>query len=120
MIDRILAWCGAALVAVGFIVYFAVGRVVLSCSALEQQFSDDVTRATQLGNELNLRLQRGLTATDRDALDTGIALGERVEAETDQLLNRGCDQKLEASATANRPTVETNLSLMRRYRDDLH
>jgi hypothetical protein len=53
------------------------GAVLL---ALEQQFSDDVTRATQLGNELNLRLQRGLTALDRDTLDTGIALGERVEA----------------------------------------
>ena len=119
MIDRILVWVGAALIAVGFILFFVIGRIVLSCSDLEQQFHDDVTHATQLGSELNLRLRRGLTATDRDTLDTGIALGERIEAETDQLLNRGCDQKLVASATANRPTVETNLSLMRRYRDDL-
>jgi hypothetical protein len=73
-----------------------------------------------LGNELDLRRQRGLTALDRITLDTGIALDERIEAEIDQLLNRGCDQQLEASVTAYRPTVEADLSLMRRNRDDLH
>ena len=104
------------------ILYLAVDLIVVpSCSALEGQFYDDVTRATRLGNELDLRRQRGLTVLDRMTLDTGIALGERIEAEIDQLLNRGCDrQKLEASVTAYRPTVEADLSLMRRNRDDLH
>ena len=50
MIDRILVWVGAALIAMGFILYFVIGRVALSCPALEEEFSDDVTRATQLGN----------------------------------------------------------------------
>ena len=128
MIDRILWWAAdhilglgaAALVVAGFIVYLAA--LVPSCSALEGQFYDDVTRATRLGNELDLRRQRGLTVLDRMTLDTGIALGERIEAEVDQLLNRGCDrQKLEASVTAYRSNVlEADLSLMRRNRDDLH
>jgi hypothetical protein len=128
MIDRILWWAEdhilalgvAALIVAGFILYSA--DVVPSCSALERQFYDDVTRATRMGNELDSRRRRGLTVLDRMTLDTGIALGERIEAEVDQLLNRGCDrQKLEASVTAYRSNVlEADLSLMRRNRDDLH
>ena len=121
MIDRPLAWWAAALIAAGFILYEAADRIAPSCSTLEWRFYGDVKRATQLGNELDLRRQRGLTALDRMTLDTGIALGERIEAEIDQLLNRGCDrQKLEASVTAYRPNVEADLNLMRRDRDDLH
>jgi hypothetical protein len=120
MIDRILVLWAAALIAVGFILYLTVGQVVLSCSALESQFHDDVTRATQLRNELDLRLRRGLTADDRETLVTDIALDESIGAEIDQLLNGGCDQKLKASANAYRSNLEANLSLMRRYREDLH